>query len=87
MVTHHRHMETIAQRLNDSKPYHDHWQDDSRSVSRLTNRSMVRTTTSHNETLEELFWDRIYAHHIGKGQSAHTGASWGHVDYLYQNSL
>jgi len=40
------HMATLAQRLNDTRPYHDHWQDDSRSVSRPTNSSMVRTTNS-----------------------------------------
>ena len=25
--------------------------------------------------------DHKYVHHIGWGQSTHTGASWAHVDY------
>ena len=31
------HMTPIAQRRNDTRPYHDHWQDDSRSMARTTN--------------------------------------------------
>ena len=49
MVTHltpSGHMAAISQRRNETRPYHYHWQDHSRSVSCPTNRYMVRTTES-----------------------------------------
>ena len=53
-------MAPIAQRLNDMMPYHDHWQDDSHSVSSPWLRPQLNIT----KHLESLF-RTIYTHDEG----------------------
>ena len=61
------HMATISQGSNEKRPYHDLWQDNSRSVSCPTNSSMVRTIDSFiTKRYDGLFQTiYIYVHHFG----------------------
>ena len=83
MVTHMYpcgHMAPIAQQCNDTRPYHDHWQVDSRSVSRPTDSSMARTTNIFITKRYEGLFPTIYIQRIGWDKSTHIGAQRAHVD-------
>ena len=75
MVTHMSpcgHMAPIAQRLNDTRPYHDHWQDDSRSVSCTTNSFIVRATESFIMKRYDGLFQTIYTYIILGGMHQKT---------------